>query len=103
MNIYPVKGYVLRMRGDVLLIRPEGTFKRRKIRKLFHLEQGDVEFIRKVASEKKISESEVVREAIHFFQSKDATGLEYDPFAKLIGTVQAGSEQAARHDEVLYE
>ena len=77
--------------------------KRRKIRKLFHLEPGDVEFIKNMASEKRISESEVVREAIQFFQGSNAAGFEYDPFVKLIGTVQAGPKQAARHDEILYE
>lgn len=71
----------------------------KKIRKLYHLDREDVEFIREYANQKEISESEVIRLSVRKMQ-KD-TGS--DPFLKLIGTVDVGLNGAINHDEIIYE
>jgi len=73
----------------------------KKVRKLFHLDSGDADFIKKMAKEKKVSESQVVRMAIRDYKKKEKADL--DPVKKLIGTVKAGKNQARKHDEVIYE
>jgi len=70
-----------------------------KIRKLYHLDREDAEFVREYASQKEISESEVIRLSVRKMQ-KD-TGS--DPFLKLIGTVDVGLNGAINHDETIYE
>lgn len=85
------------------MLKPEKKTGHKKIRKLFHLEPDDVAFIRGVARRKRISESEVVRGALKHFQRQFGTEPEHDPFADLIGAVEAGADDGIRHDEVLYE
>ena len=72
-----------------------------KIRKLFHLDVADTDIIKKLANSKKVSESEVIRTAIRELGIKE--GVVSDPFAKLIGSVTAGKDQAVKHDKVIYE
>ncbi len=72
-----------------------------KIRKLFHLEPRDIVIIKKLAKNKKVSESEVIRIAVRELGVKE--GAVVDPFAKMIGSVKAGKNQAAEHDKVIYE
>jgi hypothetical protein len=71
----------------------------KKIRKLYHLETEDAIFVREYARNKGISESEVIRMSVRTLQSK----VEEDPFRKVIGSVNAGPNQAVNHDEVIYE
>jgi hypothetical protein len=71
----------------------------KKIRKLYHLEIEDVIFVREYARNKGISESEVIRMSVRTLQSK----VEEDPFRKVIGSINAGPNQAVNHDEVIYE
>ncbi len=85
------------------MLKPEKKAGHIKVRKLFHLEPDDVAFIKGMARRNRISESEVVRGALKHFQRQLGTEPEYDPFAKLIGAVEAGTDDASRHDEVLYE
>lgn len=73
----------------------------RKIRKNFHLENQDIQIISTIAQSRKISESEVVRTALRELGVKE--GAVKDPFAKLIGSVKAGKNLAAKHDEAIYE
>ncbi len=70
-----------------------------KIRKLYHLDPEDTLFIREYAQKKGLSESEVIRQAVRNLQGK----TEVDPFIKIIGSVETGSEEAENHDEVIYE
>lgn len=74
---------------------------KRKVRKLFHLEPQDTKTIQNIANIHNISESEVVRQAIREYGIKEGTIK--DPFYKLIGSVNAGKNQATGHDKVLYE
>ncbi len=71
----------------------------KKIRKLYHLDNEDVQFVREYACQKGISESEVIRLSVRKFRKNNAV----DPFLELIGSVNAGSNQASKHDEVIYE
>ena len=71
----------------------------KKIRKLYHLEAEDAIFVREYARNKGISESEVIRMSVRTLQSK----VEEDPLRKVIGSVNAGPNQAVNHDEVIYE
>ncbi len=71
----------------------------KKIRKLYHLDSKDVQFVREYARQKGVSESEVIRLAVRKFQKNNAL----DPLQELIGSVHAGSDQASKHDEVIYE
>ena len=73
--------------------------KEKKIRKLYHLETEDAIFVREYARNKGISESEVIRMSVRTLQSK----VEEDPFRKVIGSVNAGPNQAVNHDEVIYD
>ena len=85
------------------MLKPEKRAGLTKVRKLFHLDPEDVAFIKGVARRNRISESEVVRGALKHFQRQRGFELEYDPFTKLIGAVEAGTDDASRHDEALYE
>ncbi len=71
----------------------------KKIRKLYHLDTADVEFVCEYASQKGVSESEVIRLSVRKLKKSSAV----DPFQELIGSVSAGSDQACNHDEVIYE
>ncbi len=73
--------------------------KEKKVRKLYHLESQDVQFVREYAEQKGVSESEVIRLSVRTLQEcvKD------DPFEEMIGSVKAGKGQAEKHDEVIYE
>ncbi len=71
----------------------------KKIRKLYHLDDKDAQFVREYACQKGISESEVIRLSVRNFQKNNAV----DPFQELIGSVNAGVNQASKHDEVIYE
>ena len=71
----------------------------KKIRKLYHLDSKDVEFVSEYARQKGVSESEVIRLSVRNLQKDNAV----DPFLELIGSVNAGSNQALKHDEVIYE
>ncbi len=71
----------------------------KKVRKLYHLDSEDAFFVREYASDQGISESEVIRLSVRKFQKSE----EVDPFNKMIGSVQAGSKQAEKHDLVIYE
>lgn len=71
----------------------------KKIRKLYHLDSSDVEFVREYARQKGVSESEVIRLSVRKLKKNSAV----DPFQKLIGSVNAGPNQASKHDEVIYE
>lgn len=73
----------------------------RKVRKLFHLEPQDTKIIESISKSRKISESEVVRQAVRELGIKEGTIK--DPFSKLIGSVKAGKDRAINHDRVLYE
>ncbi len=70
-----------------------------KVRKLYHLDPEDTLFVREYAQKKGLSESEVIRQAVRSLQGK----TEEDPFIKIIGSVETGSEEAENHDEVIYE
>jgi len=71
----------------------------KKIRKLYHLDPEDARFVREQARQKGVSESELVRLAVRAYQKK----LDGDPFLELLGSVEAGENQASRHDEVIYD
>ena len=73
--------------------------KQKKVRKLYHLEPQDVQFVREYAEQKGVSESEIIRLSVRTLQGcvKD------DPFEEMIGSVKAGTGQAEKHDEVIYE
>ncbi len=75
------------------------TSKHKKVRKLYHLEPQDVQFVREYAEQKGFSESEVIRLSVRTLQGcvKD------DPFEEMIGSVRAGKGQAEKHDEVIYD
>ena len=77
----------------------QGRQSEKKIRKLYHLDPEDALFVREHAQSKRVSESEVIREAVRVLQEK----TESDPFQKLIGRVKAIPGDAAAHDEVIYE
>ncbi len=76
-----------------------GKKKSKKVRKLYHLDQDDAQFVREIAGSKGISESEVIRQAVRTLQAKERE----DPLLDLIGRVKAESGDAAAHDEVIYE
>jgi spore germination protein GerM len=71
----------------------------KKVRKLYHLEEEDVAFVREHATRQEISESAVIRQAVRKLQ-KDSGD---DPFLTLVGTVDAGTGGSVRHDEIIYE
>ncbi len=71
----------------------------KKVRKLYHLDKKDVQFVREYARQKGISESEVIRFSVRSFQKNNAE----DPFQALIGSVNAGANQVFKHDVVIYE
>ncbi len=71
----------------------------KKIRKLYHLDSADVEFVQEYARQKGVSESEVIRLSVRKLKKNNAV----DPFEKLIGSVTAGPNQAVKHDEGIYE
>jgi len=71
----------------------------RKIRKLYHLEPQDVDFVREYAQKRKISESAVIRYSLRKLQEE----VQADPFKELIGSVKAGNNEASRHDQIIYE
>ena len=77
----------------------QGKQGEKKIRKLYHLDPEDALFVRERAQSKRVSESEVIREAVRALQGETKA----DPFQKLIGNVKARSGDAAAHDEVIYE
>ena len=72
---------------------------KKKVRKLYHLDDEDAIFVREYAAEKGVSESEVIRLSLRHLQK----GKVSDPFVKMIGTLKANDEDAVRHDEVIYE
>jgi len=69
------------------------------IRKLYHLNINDAEFVREYARQKGISESEVIQRALRRLEKDEA----YDPFQELIGSVNVGGSQVYKHDEVIYD
>ncbi len=71
----------------------------KKIRKLYHLDSTDVEFVQEYARQKGVSESEVIRLSVRKLKKNSAI----DPFQELIGSVNAGPNMASKHDEVIYE
>jgi len=73
--------------------------KRKKVRKLYHLDQDDAQFVREVAENKGVSESEVIRQAVRDLQDKGQT----DPLRALIGEVKTEPGDAVDHDRVIYE
>jgi hypothetical protein len=81
------------------MLKGDAVEKDKKIRKLYHLDQEEVLFVREYARNNKMSESAVIRLAVQLLEDDCAE----DPFAKLIGSVKAGPGQAAKHDEVIYE
>jgi len=70
-----------------------------KVRKLYHLEEDDVQFVRELAESKGVSESEIIRHAVRTLQNKEKE----DPLRALIGGVNADSGDAVDHDRVIYE
>ena len=76
-----------------------GQKKNRKVRKLYHLDQDDVQFVRELADSKGVSESEIIRQAVRTLQNKEKE----DPLRALIGEVNAEPGDAVDHDRVIYE
>jgi len=70
-----------------------------KVRKLYHLEEDDVQFVRELAESKGVSESEIIRHAVRTLQNKEKE----DPLRALIGGVNAEPGDAVDHDRVIYE
>jgi hypothetical protein len=68
----------------------------KKVRKLYHLEEEDVAFVREHATQHEISESAVIRQAVRKLQKNSGV----DPFLAL---VDAGTGESVRHDEIIYE
>lgn len=73
----------------------------KKIRKLFHLNPEEAALIKRIATKRNISESEVVRISLRKLQIEE--NIKYDPLEKLVGTINLGNGHALQHDEVLYE
>jgi hypothetical protein len=73
--------------------------KDKKVRKLYHLDQEEVLFVREYARNNKMSESAVIRLAVRHLEEDNTD----DPFVKLIGSVKTGSGQAEKHDQAIYE
>jgi len=72
-----------------------------KTRKLVNLDNDDMLIVKALAKSRKVSESKVIRMALKELGIKE--GIIRDPFKDLIGSVNAGPEQAKNHDEVLYD
>ena len=71
----------------------------KKIRKLYHLDSEDVQFVREYAQKKGVSESAVIRISVRSLQDN----VKSDPFEDMVGSVKAGQNQAVKHDEVIYD
>lgn len=71
----------------------------KKVRKLYHLDEEDVAFVREYATRQEVSESEVIRHAVRKMQ-KDSSA---DPFFELLGIVDTGKGESVRHDEIIYD
>ena len=84
---------------DMMKNIQSGKKKDKKVRKLYHLDRGDAQFVQEVAESKGVSESEVIRQAVRTLQQKEKE----EPLRALIGAVKAEPGDAVDHDRVIYE
>jgi len=86
--------------GEVMMKNIQsGKKKDKKVRKLYHLDQSDAQFVQEVAESKGVSESEVIRQAVRTLQEKEKE----EPLRSLIGAVKTEPGDAVDHDRVIYE